>query len=128
MVRILLADAEPAVRQGLRMCLELESDLRIVGEAGTAEEACLFARALTPDVVVVEESLPDRQSPDVVRDLRLAAPLATVVVLSLRGDRVSEAGALQAGADAYVEKQHGCDAVVRAIRRRAKPVAAVGRG
>lgn len=108
------------------MCLELELDLKIVGEAGTAEEACLLARALAPDVVVVEESLPDRQSPDVIHDLRRAAPLATVVVLSLRGDRASEAGALQAGADAYVEKQHGCDALVRAIRRRVETPAASG--
>ncbi|HLF25760.1 MAG TPA: response regulator transcription factor [Anaerolineae bacterium] len=117
MTRILLVDDQPAVRQGLRMRLALEADLRVVGEANSATEALVIAQILHPDVVVMDVEMPGIDGIQATEALRVLAPWSTVVVLSIHDDAVIRQRARTAGAAAFVGKHGSQDELLAAIRQ-----------
>jgi DNA-binding NarL/FixJ family response regulator len=124
MTRVLLVDGEARVRDGLRMWLALQPDVAVVGEARDGAEALALARALDPDVVVLDLMvldllMPEAGGPNAIKALGAVAPRSAVVVLGLRDDAVTRARARAAGAHAFVGKHEGCDALLAAIRRAA---------
>lgn len=121
MTRVLLVDHEARVRDGLRMWLVLQPDVVVVGAARDGAEAIALARALDPDVVVMDLPMPEAGGPDAIKALGAIAPRSAVVALSLRDDAVTRARARAAGARAFVGKHEGCDALLAAIRRAAAP-------
>jgi DNA-binding NarL/FixJ family response regulator len=103
-VKILLADDHPVVRFGMRALLQAEPGFRVVGEASDGAETLRLVEALTPEIVLLDISLPDRNGLDVTRQLRREAPNVKVVIFTMHfGDEV-ERQCLQAGARAYVLK------------------------
>jgi DNA-binding NarL/FixJ family response regulator len=116
-IRVLLVDDESVVRRGLRMRLALEPDLEVVGAAGNSAEALLLARTATPDVVVMDVKVQDGDGVKAIRQMRALVPDCAVVVLTLHGGRANQAQALEAGAQAFVEKQGGVDRLLAEIRR-----------
>jgi DNA-binding NarL/FixJ family response regulator len=114
---VLLVDAHPVVRAGLRAVLADARDLEAAGDAGDAREAARRAAELRPDVVV----LGAHEDASAIREVRRAAPDARVLVLAAVDDLPSVLGAVRAGARGYVLKDAGEEEVVRAVR-------AVGRG
>jgi two-component system nitrate/nitrite response regulator NarL len=121
MIRVLIVDGQDEVRQGLRMRLEIEPDMAIAGETGKTGEALYLARALDPDVILVDVAMRGAEGVALVEHLRAAAPAAAVLVLTLRGDENTRARAREAGAQAFLEKCGGAADLLRAIRQNAKP-------
>jgi len=117
MIRVLIVDGQDEVRQGLRMRLDIEPDLAIVGETGKAGEALYLAQALDPEVIVVDIGMRGTEGVHIVKRLRAAAPAAAVVVLTLRGDDDTRARAQEAGAQACLEKCGGAADLLQAIRQ-----------
>lgn len=116
-VRILLVDDHAVLRAGLRMLLDAEPDLEVVGEASNGEEGVERARSLSPDVVVMDLSMPRMDGLAATRNIREgAAEPPAVLVLTMHAEEEYLLPVLEAGASGYVTKS-GADAdLVRAIR------------
>lgn len=105
MIRILLVDDQPTVRQGLQMRMALESDLAVVGEAGNGEEALALVPALHPDVVLMDVAMPGIDGIEATRQLRALAPHSAVIMLSINDSAQNREKAAAAGATAFVCKE-----------------------
>jgi DNA-binding NarL/FixJ family response regulator len=117
MIRVLIVDGQDEVRRGLQMRLNIEPDVAIVGETGKTGEALYLAQALDPDVVVVDIAMRGADGMALVERLRVVAPAAAVLVLTLRGDEDTRSSAREAGAHAFLEKSGGAADLVRTIRQ-----------
>lgn len=115
-IRVLLVEDHRMVREALRDVLTRVPDIAVVGEAGDAREALEQARALAPDVVVLDIALPDLNGIEVAARLRDAANAARVVALSAFADRRFVTAMMRSGASAYVTKSAAGTELVRAIR------------
>ena len=115
-IRLLIVDDHEVVRLGLRTLLEGESDLKVVAEAGTAEDALVQTENHQPDVVILDIQLPGRSGLDVCREIRRKFPQTQVVMLTSSVNENFIVDALRAGAIGYVLKQVGNDELMRAIR------------
>lgn len=115
MIRLLLVEDEPLISQGLRMWLRQASEVIVVGEAATSTEAILLARALAPDVVLMDLSQAPMQAIAATSALRAVVPHTAIVVLSLHDDATRRTQARAAGAYAFVGKQEGVMALLKAI-------------
>lgn len=102
--RILLVDDHKVLRDGLRALLEIEPDLRVVGEAGTGAVAIELCRTLAPDLMILDLSLPDMSGLEVIRAVRREKTAVRIIVLSMHSRREFVAPAMDAGCDGYVPK------------------------
>ena len=118
-IRLLLVDDQPAVRRGLRMRFALEPDLEVVGEAGGVAEAISLARALHPDVVLMDVEMPGVSGIAAIATLRRVAPHSTVVIVTLYDDAATRTRAQEAGAAAFVAKHRMEETLLAEIRRAA---------
>jgi DNA-binding NarL/FixJ family response regulator len=114
-VRILLVDDHRMVREGLRAVLEKHEGYGIIGEAGGGREAVGLARALTPDVVVMDVAMSDLNGIEATRQICANVPRARVIALSSYCDRRYVAAILAAGAYGYVLKESASDELCRAV-------------
>ena len=112
--RLLLVDDHRLLRQGLRRAVE-EANFDVVGEAGDGEEAVRLAIALRPDLVLMDVSMPVMDGIEATRRLRLSAPEARVVILTMHGEEETIAQALRAGAVAYLLKDCSTDQVAETL-------------
>jgi two-component system, NarL family, response regulator DegU len=112
--RILLVDDQKLLRQGLRRAVE-EAGFDVVGEAGDGEEAVRLAAALRPDLVLMDVTMPVLDGIEATRRLRLAAPDARVVILTMHGEEETIDQALRAGAVAYLLKDCSTDQVAETL-------------
>lgn len=119
MIRILLVDDQPAVRQGLRMRLALEPDVTVVGEAENGASALDLATTLHPDVVVMDIEMPEMDGMATTAALRTMAPESAVVILTIHDDAAMRQQALKAGALGFVGKCESGEALPAAIRHAA---------
>jgi two-component system, NarL family, response regulator NreC len=115
-IRLLLVDDHQVVRSGLRMLLASESDVEIVGEAGTAREALDSVRVLKPTVVLMDIGLPDLSGIDATREIKRTHPEVAVVALTIHEDEEYFFKMLEAGAEGYVPKRAAPEELITAIR------------
>jgi two-component system, NarL family, response regulator NreC len=115
-VRVLIVDDHAVVRSGLRLLLDAEEDIEVVGEAGNAREAVFETRSLKPDIVLVEVVMPGESGIQVTPKLLKEAPEAKVLVLSLQDDPRYVREAFEVGASGYVLKEAADAELVAAIR------------
>jgi two-component system response regulator NreC len=115
-IRILLVDDHTILRAGLRQLLNAEPDLTVIGEAGSGVEALEQARALQPDVVVLDLGLPGMSGLEALRELRQHVPGTRVLVLSMYVDKDIVQHVFSAGGLGYVTKRAGAQEVAEAIR------------
>ncbi len=115
-IRLLLVDDHQVVRSGLRMLLSNESDVEIVGEAGTAHDAMDAVDLLLPDVVLMDIGLPDLSGIDATRAIKSAHPEVAVVALTIHEDEEYFFKMLEAGAGGYVPKRAAPEELLTAIR------------
>jgi DNA-binding NarL/FixJ family response regulator len=115
-LRILLADDHKMVREGLRVLLDSQPGLRVVGEAASGKEAVETAGALKPDVVVMDLSMPGLNGLQATEMLRSAHPAIQVVVLTAHEDESYLTQLCKAGASGYVLKRSAGEELVQAIR------------
>lgn len=115
-VRVLLVDDHEVVRRGLRDLLGDERDIDVVAEAGTVAEALVVARAVKPDVAVVDMRLPDGDGVALCRQLRAAEDGPKCLVLTAFDDEQALVDAIQAGVSGYLLKQVRGQDLVTAVR------------
>jgi two-component system response regulator NreC len=115
-VRVLIVDDHAVFRAGLRLLIDAEPDLEAVGEAGNARDAVFQARALKPDVILMDVVMPDQSGLDVVPTLLHERPETKVLVLSMQDDPSYVRQAFAAGASGYILKEAADTEVVAAIR------------
>jgi DNA-binding NarL/FixJ family response regulator len=116
-IRVFLLDDHEVVRRGLRELLEVEDDLEVVGESGSAAEATRRIPALRPDVAVLDARLPDGSGIDVCRDIRSVDPSVHALILTSYDDDTALFAAIMAGASGYVLKDVRGNDLVDGIRR-----------
>ena len=105
MIRILLVDDHGLLRAGLRSRLEREDGIAVVGEADSAERAVVVARAVQPDLILLDLLLPRKSGYEVIPELVEVAPQARVLVVSSQAAPSSVRRALSAGAAGYLPKR-----------------------
>jgi two-component system response regulator NreC len=119
-VRVLIVDDHAVVRSGIRLLLAAEDDIEPVGEAGSVREAIFQARALEPDLVLLDIVMPDGSGLDAVPQLLHEHPELKILVLSMQDDPQYVRQAFAAGASGYVLKEAADVEVVGAIREVAR--------
>jgi DNA-binding NarL/FixJ family response regulator len=122
-IRLLVADDHPVVRDGLRAMLATQPDMELVGEAATGTEAVERARALRPDVVLMDLQMPDLDGPGAIAALRGLAPEVRVLVLTTYGTDADITRAVDAGATGYLRKDAPREPRFGAIRAAARGAA-----
>jgi DNA-binding NarL/FixJ family response regulator len=116
-IGVLLVDDRPAMRRGLRMWLEIEPEVSVVGEAADGEEAVSLAEKLRPDVVLMDVKMPGVDGIEATGKLQAVDPCIAVVILSLYDDIDTRARARNAGAAAFVAKHRIKPELLVTIRR-----------
>jgi DNA-binding NarL/FixJ family response regulator len=115
-IRVLIADDQPVVRQGLRTFLELHDDIEVVGEAEDGERALEAVAALAPDVVLMDLVMPRLDGIAAIERLRALGSTARIIVLTSFLDEDKVLPAVRAGAAGYLLKDAEPAELVRAIR------------
>ena len=115
-VRILIADDHAMFREGLRLLLEAESDLRVVGEASSGAEAIALTRKLTPDILLLDVAMPGQSGLEVARQLQDEETTTRVLLLTAALARAEIPRALKCGVRGVVEKAAAIALLLKAIR------------
>ena len=116
-VRVYLVDDHEIVRRGLRELLELEPDVVVVGESGSADEATRRIPAMRPDVAVLDARLPDGSGIEVCRQVRAVDPTIRALILTSFDDEQALTAAVLAGASGYLLKDIRGGDLVQTVRR-----------
>ena len=117
-ISVFLVDDHGVLRQGLRMLIDAQPDMHVVGEAerGRGVTELLRARPERPDVVVLDISMPDINGARVAEEIRAALPTVKIVALTRHAEKAYVQQMLQAGATGYVLKQTAAEVLISAIR------------
>jgi DNA-binding NarL/FixJ family response regulator len=116
-VRVLLADDQRVVREGLTLILDLLEDVEVVETASDGEQAVAMAERLAPDVVLMDLRMPRVDGIEATRRLRESRPRIGVIALTTYADDASVLGALRAGARGYLTKDASAEQIAAAIAR-----------
>ena len=116
-ITILLVDDHPLFRKGLRLLFDEERDMKVVGEAGDGEEAISRVRELSPDVVVMDISMPGLNGIEATRQILTEAPETKVLALSIQGGKQFVKDMLEAGAAGYILKDSVPEELTDAVRK-----------
>ena len=104
-IRVLIADDHAVLRAGLKLLIDAQSDMAVVGEAGSGPETVRAAQATVPDVVLLDLSMPGARFSQTIEQLVRSAPRARVLVLTMHDDAAYVRAALLAGASGYIVKK-----------------------
>lgn len=115
-IKLLLADDHAVVRSGLRMLLEAQTDMEIVGEAENGREAVDLAQELHPDIILMDILMPELNGIEATRLVKEAVPDTAVLALTMYEDDQYFFEMLKAGASGYIPKRAAPDDLVTAIR------------
>jgi two-component system, NarL family, response regulator NreC len=116
LIRIVIVDDHAVVRSGLKLLLDGQEDLEVVGEAGDARTAVFEVRAQKPDVILMDVVMPTGSGIEATPDVLKEAPDAKVLILSMQDDPAYVREAFAAGASGYVLKEAADAELVEAVR------------
>lgn len=119
MINVFLVDDHEVVRRGVRELLESEEDIRVVGEAGSRDEALGEIQRVQPDLVLLDVRLPDGDGIEICREIRSSSPNIACLMLTSYADDEAFLGSVVAGAAGYVLKQIRGNDLVSSVRRAA---------
>ena len=114
--RIVIVDDHPLFRKGLQELIQADDSFAVCGEAGNAAEAMEVIRKLSPELAIVDLSLPGANGIELIKNIRAEFPKLPILVLSMHDESLYAVRALRAGAQGYVMKQEALDNVIIAIR------------
>ncbi len=115
-IRVLIADDHAVLRAGLRALLQTQEDLEVVGEAEDGYQALEQAERLSPDVLLLDVSMPRMGGLEVIRRLKERAPQIRILILSQHADLSYILKGIQEGADGYILKRSAADVLLEAVR------------
>ena len=115
MIRIILTDDHSIVRDGLKKILEEEKDMKVVGEAKSAEELMILLKEIKADVLLLDISLPGKNGMEIIPEIIQAYPDLLILMLSMHSEEKYAIRALKSGAAGYVAKDAASDDLVEAI-------------
>jgi two-component system response regulator NreC len=116
MIKILLADDHQIVRHGLRTLLSSEADVEIIGEADNGRTVVKLAQELSPDVVIMDISMPDLNGIEATRQIITSDSQTKVIALSMHSDSLFVLNMFKAGASGYLLKDCALEELVKAVR------------
>jgi len=116
-ISVLLAEDHTVVRQGLRLLIEAEGDLEVIGQAKTGREAIRLTRELRPDVIVMDIAMPLLNGLQATRQILEAFPKSKVLILSAHSDPAYVEQVVKSGAKGYLIKQSSAEILAAAIRK-----------
>jgi len=116
-ISVLVTDDHTVLRKGVAALLDSEPDMIAVGEAATADQAVIKARALQPDVILLDLVMPRKSGFDALPELQKVAPSARVIMLSMQTNPSAVKQALISGASGYLSKHASDTDLLDAIRR-----------
>jgi len=125
-IHVLIADDHTLFRTGLHALLNLSSDIQVIGEASTGEEAISKAESLQPDVILMDIQMPGVNGIEATRRIVHTSPNIGILVVTMFEDDDSVFSAMRAGARGYILKEAGEEEVLRAIRAVARGEAIFG--
>ena len=114
--KILLVDDHPVLRKGLVRLIDARDEFEVCGEASTAIDAMALIRDLSPDLVVVDISLPGTNGIELTKSIRAEFPKLPVLILSMHEEALYATRALRAGAMGYIVKQDAIDNIAAALQ------------
>jgi DNA-binding NarL/FixJ family response regulator len=113
---VFLAEDHRMVREGFRLLIETQSDIKVVGEAGDGRETVRQVVKLTPDVVLMDIEMPELNGIEATRQICEACPSTKVIILSMYSTSQHISRAFKAGARGYILKESAGEDVIKAIR------------
>jgi DNA-binding NarL/FixJ family response regulator len=116
MIRVVIADDHPLVRQGIRALLEKASDIEVVGEAADGQEAVELVQRLLPDVLVIDYAMPRLNGIEAVKQIGSLGVKSRTLILSMYSDDMLVRQAIRGGASGYLLKRAVSDDLSPAIR------------
>jgi len=117
MIRIVVADDHPIVREGLKQLLSAAGDLAVVGEAQNGQEVLDRVRALAFDVLLLDMSMPGKSGIELIKQVHAEKPKLRILVLSMHEEQQYAVRAIKAGAAGYLTKESATAQLVSAIRK-----------
>ena len=115
--RIVIADDHPLMRDALRSLMEVQSDLKVIGEAQNGREALELCLSLRPEVVLLDLRMPEMDGVAATRAIKRELPNTAVLIITAVGDPDHLSEALKAGAAGYILKESSCQEIADAIRK-----------
>lgn len=115
-IRLLVVDDHAVLRDGLRALLNAEQDMQVVGEAENGQQAVELARALEPDIVLMDVTMPGTSGIEATRRIKATHPEIRVLALTMHDDASYLRDILEAGGSGYVLKEAASDELLSAIR------------
>ncbi len=115
-IAVLIVDDHMIVREGIRKLLETESDIEVIGEAGTGRKAVELTLELCPDVVIMDIAMPHMNGLEATRQLRQSAPDVKILILSAHCDDAYVENVMASGAAGYLIKQTSAHYLAEAVR------------
>lgn len=117
MIRVLLADDHALFRQGMKSLLEMESDIRVIGEASSGREAIRFAADTRPDVILMDIQMPELDGVKACQSILEIDPKAKVIMITMYRQDSYVFEAVKAGARAYILKDADAQTLMTSLRR-----------
>lgn len=115
-IRLLIADDHKLMREGLRALLSGESDIEVIGEASNGREIVKMVEDSSPDIVLMDISMPQLNGIDATRQIEDLSGDTRVIALSMHADRLFVQGVLKAGAAGYILKDSAFEELAQAVR------------
>jgi two-component system, NarL family, response regulator NreC len=120
-IRVLIVDDNRVFRDGLKLVINSQSDMEVVGEAENGEKATTMARELHPDIILMDVKMPVMDGTEATNRIRAEMPGMKILALSIYADEGFMAGMMRAGALGYILKGCDSDELSAAIRGTAGP-------
>jgi DNA-binding NarL/FixJ family response regulator len=115
-ISVFLADDHKMVREGFRLLLHTQQDIKVIGEAGDGRETVRQVIKLAPQIVLMDISMPELNGIEATEQIRETCPSVRVIILSMYSTSQHIFRALKAGARGYILKESAGDDVIRAVR------------
>jgi DNA-binding NarL/FixJ family response regulator len=117
MIRVLIADDHNIVRDGLKRILAATTDIEVVTEAASGDQALALVKTGDYDVAMLDMSMPGLSGLDLIKRIKIEKPKLRILVLSMHGEQQYAARVLKAGASGYLNKDSAAEVLVSAIRK-----------